>query len=519
MPEFLSRIRTQLLGLWQGLGLQQRLLILGGVVAALLGMGVLVARYGQVPYAPLYTQLQPGDAGEVVALLKEQGVPYRLEGDGTTILVPQDRVYEARLEMAQRGLPRGGVVGFETFDSTQLGLTDFERRVKYLRALQGELTRTIRELDSVQDARVHLSIPEPSLFIEQQREPSASVLLQLRPGASLSPDQVKAVVHLVAHSVEGLDPANVTVLDTRGNVLTDLLESDGLAVQTEVQRRLQVKRSYEKDLERSLQAVLERVYGQGRVVVRITADMNFDLTERQSEIYERPAGAAQGLLRSEQRRQESFRGSAPAGGIPGVESNIPSYVTPSGAGNSEYQRDERTLNYEVNRTQVKTTVAPGSLNRLSVAVWIDGALDSAELTRAEEAVRSALGLQAERGDTVTVSSLRFEGETTPAQPVTAEGPKPVWWLAGLGGGVVLLGGLGWLWWRRRRAQEVAIGQALDVMVGTPVGAAAEEEDEVQVAPLTPEEKRARHVRTSLEKLAREHPEQVARLLRHWLVEP
>jgi len=212
-------IRERVRQFWGRLGAWQRAALVSGVVLAAAAVVVAFAARGQ-EYVPLFTDLQPADAGDVVARLEEDGIPYRFSGDGRTILVPGDQVHRLRLMLAAEGLPTGGVVGMEVMDQFQFGATEFERRMNRLRALQGELTRTIRQVEGVEDARVHIVLPEESLFISQRQPASAAVLVRMKPGRTLSAEQVAAITYLVAGSVEGLEPEAVTIVDSNGTVMS-----------------------------------------------------------------------------------------------------------------------------------------------------------------------------------------------------------------------------------------------------------------------------------------------------------
>lgn len=528
MGEAWKRLAGAAKSTWQKFTPTTRLLV-GFGAAALLGTVIILSlTSSKVNYVPLYTGLSASDAGEVIGKLKEAGIPYRLEAGGSAILVPEANVYETRIRLASEGVPRNGVVGFELFNNTNLGSTDFERKLKYNWALQGELTRTIREMSEVEDARVHIVLPEPSLFVSEKREPTASVLLKLRPNASLSEEQVRGIAHLVAGSVEGLKAENVTILDQDGNVLSDLIAGSGSggfgAVGGDAAARLALERKAEQDLERSVQSMLERVFGWGRVVARVNAQYDFDYQEASEEQFT-PVTGETGILRSEQQTEETYQGTGAPGaaGVPGVTSNVPGYQTqqPGGAGSSTYSRTDATRNYEVNKKSVRSVTAPGRLQRLSVAVWVDGQLTPQQRQSVEAAVASAVGFNQARGDQITVESMKFE--KPPELQFPSQGPEkapgaglPVWaWIAiataVLGAALVAL--------RRRglNKAEPTPGAGVDLLVGAAeVPKAVRGEEEVPLP--IPSNGDAQLVEKSIERLAKERPEQVAKLLRTWLTE-
>ena len=228
----------------------QRYVVAGAAIAAFVALLSIAFLHKGEDFGVLYSNLSSKDAAEIVKQLQAKGIPYRLEKGGKTILVPKDKVYSLRLEFAAQGLPKGGVVGFEIFDKTNIGMTEFLEHVNYVRALQGELARTIMQLEPIQDARVLLVIPKKSVFLEEQQPPKATVVVKLKPDVDLKPDQIKAIVHLVASAVEGLKPENITVVDTKGRDLTALLEKEkedlGKVALDRLEYRRKLERMYEK---------------------------------------------------------------------------------------------------------------------------------------------------------------------------------------------------------------------------------------------------------------------------------
>ena len=402
------------------------ILAIAGVAAAIAVTIVVVLWSNQPVYHLLYSNISPEDAATITEKLKEQKIPYEVR-DGGAIMVPQDRVHELRLMLAGQGLPTGGGVGFEIFDRTQLGMTDFVQKLNYRRAMQGELARTISELTEVEHARIHLVVPEKALFSEKKEQASASVVLKLRGGRALSQNQVQGIVHLVASSVEGLNPQNVTIVDTSGNVLSrpseDPYGTHLTNYQTEYQRNL------EKSFEERVQSMLERAVGPGKVVVRVSGTLDFKQVERTEEKYDPDTTA----VRSEQRVQENSSGSATtASGVPGVVSNLPGAKNenPQAAGgkggnSSQSNKTQETINYEINKTVNHILEPVGTLKQLSAAVLIDGSYEAIkgadgketkkyiprtdeELRKYEEIVKKSIGYNAERGDQVEVVSIPFE---------------------------------------------------------------------------------------------------------------
>ncbi len=417
--------------LWRGIAPGKRLLGIGFVVIALIAVGAIAVLGGTPHMAPLMTNLSPEDISAITARLSASQVPYSLADGGTAILVPDERVMEQRLALAGDGLPRGGGVGFELFDESKLGRTRFEERLSYQRALEGELRRTIRQINGVRDARVHLGLPERSLFRERDDKPRASVTLSLAPGRRLTDENVQAIVHLTASSVEGLAADAVTVVDTTGAVLAS---ADGTHAQSG--RQLEHQRGIESELERRATTMLERTVGPGGASVHVSAELDYSTAETTSETYD-PDGV---VLRSEQTTDET-RGSATAGaiGVAGSRSNLAgttsgSDQTPAaGAVGNAGGRHAQTRNYEVSKTVSHEVSASGKLVRLSVAVLVDAKREKGEggavnvtprsreeLDRFSELVKSAVGFDGRRGDRIEVQSAPFVEALD--EPMT-EGPK------------------------------------------------------------------------------------------------
>jgi len=365
----------------------------------------------------LYSNLDREDAGAVCERLAEMKVPYRLEAGGTAVLVPSGKVYELRMKLAQAGLPQGGGVGFEIFDENKLGMTEFLQKVNFRRALQGELARTIRQLSEVASARVHLSIPEKTIFTEQQEPAKASVVVALRSGRSLSRPQVEGIVRLVASSVEGLRPDNVTVLNSAGELLSQPADDETSGFTAS---QMEYRRAVAREYEHRVQTMLNGVLGAGRSIVRVDVDLDFRRVERTEEKFDPDAVA----VRSEQRSTDKSSGTTGGGGIPGVVSNTPgaAQAVPRG-GSSSRQQQKETIRYEISKVVNRVVEPTGVLRRLSVAVMVDGTYETAddgsttyvprtedELARYEALVKTAVGFDAERGDRFVLTNVPFHHE-------------------------------------------------------------------------------------------------------------
>lgn len=399
------------------LGKRIALLALAGVLFAAI---LLVSFYAAKPdFQVLYANLSPEDASEVVAKLGELQVPHKLVQQGTAVVVPSAQVYDLRIKLATEGLPQGGGVGFEIFDKSTFGMTEFVQKLNYIRAVQGELMRTINSISQVSSSRVHLVVPEDRLFTENKKEPSASVVLKLRPGKVLSTSQVQGIVNLVASAVEGLRPENVTVVDTKGNTLSQKQPSDDVSRMTTFQ--MDYRENLEKRLEGRVQTMLENVLGPNKAIARVTADIDFVHSERTEETYD-PASQ---VARSEQRSEQSDVGAELPVGVPGIQSNLPEEgESQLVAKPSKSSRTEETINYEMNKV-VKHVVEPsGTIKKLSIAVMIDGTYKAVaneageetlqyvprtedDIKKYVEIVRTAAGVNEDRGDKIVVESVPF----------------------------------------------------------------------------------------------------------------
>ncbi|MCM8749721.1 flagellar M-ring protein FliF [Thermomicrobiaceae bacterium CFH 74404] len=411
----LAQFRTR----WDRLTPNQRVAVIGVALTALFAVTLLLVMQPPQRYAPVYTNLSGEDAAAIVEQLRQQGVPYRLSADGTTVSVPADRVADVRLALASLGLPKGGSLGFELFDRSSFGVTDFAQRVNYQRAIEGELQRTISRLDAVSSARVHIVIPEESLFAEDQQPTSAAVVLQLKPGRQLTEDQVRGIVHLVSSAVPGLQPEHLTIVDDAGNPIWSGNEAGSATAGMD--EHLKAQRAYETTLATQLQAMIARIVGNGNAAVQVHATLDWDQRSVDSEIFS-PNGT-QPQVRSQQERVQTVEGNTTGAiGVPGVDSNVQTFQ--EGAGGQNQQRSElreSTTNYEVSRQVERVVQAPGQLERLSVAVVLNGsAVDPTVAQQVRDLVAAAAGIVPERGDSVTVSVVPFSA-TTPEEAPSGAG--------------------------------------------------------------------------------------------------
>ena len=416
-----------------------RIAAMGAVTVALIGFfAFLILRVTAPHMTPLFTDLSFEDSAAIVKELERQGVPYELRSDGNIIMVPKERVARLRMALAGEGLPKGGGIGYEIFDrSDALGTTSFVQNINNLRALEGELARTIRALDKVVAARVHLVMPERPLFSRDRVEPSASIVLKVR--GTLEPQQVRAIRHLVASAVNGLKPQRVSIVDEAGHLLADGAGNDEDAAEFSADER---RTAFEKRLREQVETIVSSVVGPGRARVEVAADFDFNRITQTSDKYD-PEGR---VVRSSQTREETSatnnRDNEVTVGneIPGgnQQQRQASSGEPNAGSRDQSRKSEEIVNYEISKT-TKTEVSEGGrVNRISVAVLVDGTYaknDKGEIAyrpRSKEEidqiaalVRTAIGFNQKRGDQVEVVNLRFA--EMPATPIS----EPSGWLTAL----------------------------------------------------------------------------------------
>lgn len=409
----------QFLGIIRNLTLVQRVV---GIVAIAVVFGGLLALSLMGTVADkgvLFSGLAPEDAGRIVEKLQKDRVEYQLAEGGTAVLVPQAHVYELRLNFAAEGIPRGGGVGFEIFDKTSLGTTDFVQRLNYQRALQGEMARTIMQFSAVKGARVHIATPRESIFVEDSQPPSASVSLGMAGEKKLSSREIEAVVNLVASAVPGLLKEKVTVVDTAGNLLHPREKEEDRSLLRIT--RLQYQKKVEQELRYKVESMFAKVLGEGRAVARVTVDLDFDQVDSTEEVFD-PEGQ---VVRSEQLVREHGVDGSPTQGVPGVKGQLATFTETGGdeSGGQVFRRNNSVKNFEITRKTKREQKAVGEVERVTVAVMIDGIYDevvegdktvrkyrsrtSEEISRLTTMTMNAIGFDRDRGDRVEVVSMPF----------------------------------------------------------------------------------------------------------------
>lgn len=496
-----------------------RVMLFSTIAAAVLITSYVGYRSSETTWATLFANLDREDGAAVVAKLKEMKIPYRVEGDGSTIEVPQANVRELRLELAGAGLPRGGGVGFESFDKLRLGATEFEQRVLYRRSLEGELSRTIDTIAAVQSSRVHLVLPERSVFVGRAEPASASIVLKLRPGRALGASEVNGVVHLVASSVAQLTPDHVAVVTTDGTVLHKPRRTgeNGMGGD-DADEASSSARALEATLEERARSMIEKVVGPGHVDVRVSAELDRSRVERVEDRYD-----PKNVLRSEQSSVERAAVDNSATGVPGAESNLPDgSAKPAAPDGGVATRESHTRNFEVDHITEKRVLIGGTLRRLTVAVVVDGrgkdgARSKEDVDRLTALVRSAVGADDKRGDVVTVESVPFlEAEVVaapPTHPLVPEAYRRYVPYAGAGAGAFVLLSFVILVARSRRRAKKAKALAAATTAAIVMTERVPTDPVIVVEKLEPEE-----LRTRAHDCAAEDPATAALVLRFWLGE-
>ena len=415
------------------------MLMLG--VAAVIAVMAAVWMWGQQPdYRVLFSNFSDRDGGAIVAELEKMNIPYKYAEGGGALLVPADRVHDARLKLAAQGLPKGGNVGFELMENQKLGASQFLEQVNFQRAMEGELARSIESLSAVQAARVHLAMPKDSVFVSEQKQPTASVLLNLHPGRVLDAQQVSAIVHLVASSVPELSPKNVTIVDQNGNLLSDTARAASANGMDPSQ--IKYVQDYQQSVAKRIESIISPIVGADNVRAEATADMDFSRSEQAVESY-KPNQTPDAMAIRSQQISESQNGTAGPSGVPGALTNqppapatapltVPGQKTPApavAAAPTTATHKDSTVNYEVDKTIQYVQKAGGGLKRLSVAVVVNyrktvdksgkvvmQPLSPAETTQITNLVKEAMGYNQERGDTLNVVNSPFASPTPESIP-------------------------------------------------------------------------------------------------------
>lgn len=533
---------------WKELSLNRKVLFSAIAVGLVVVLVFLFLRGNTAtPNEVLYTELDQKDASAVTAKLDELKIPYELQDNGTTIMVAPDIKDSTRLKLAAENLP-SGEAGFELFSATNFGETQTDKKVKYQRALQGELARTIQSLDKIKAAKVNLALPEESLFSETQENPKASVVINTKEDEKLTSKEVQAIINLVANSVERLTPENVVIVDQNGNLVSEDMpdeEDQQQSVSEIVRTQLAMKKQFEKDKQEAIQTMLDKALGKNNSVVRVNAELNFNDREQFDEKYTHdPDGP---FVVSENIKKESGTETTNnVANVPGTDTNIPQYTTPTTeGGTTTYDKSEKTRNYDLNKTETVTDFQIGDVkyDYLTVSVFVNNAAVKnaamgTSLQQKEDKVRSmvatACGLRENRqdenvrlADSISVAFIDFY--TKPAPDTATQGifqkfmasPAAPWLLIFLALIIIVL-----IWLLKQRkdrlereaAEQLALEQAAQEHI---FDESAEEEislQEIIERDMTPEEREKQRIRQEIDKLIEDNPENAAQVLKTWLIE-
>jgi len=519
--EYLKQSFSNLADMVRRMAPSQVMMLFGVIAGTIAGAFLVVGWFNDITYSRLYSDLDEAEAGEVLNYLNDNKIPFSLKNNGRTIEIPSDDVYKTRISLASEGLPRSGTIGYSVFDQNNLGMTDFLQNLNFRRALEGELTRTIMQLNEVKAARVHIVMPKERLFREDQQEASASIVLKLAGRNGLSKQQVNGITHLVAASVEGLRTNNIAIIDYDGNLISTGQDRDMAAGLSSSQ--LEIRKNVEGYLEQKSQSMLDGVLGPGATVVRVTADLDFQQLERTSETFDPNAPS----VRSEERTKAT------------------STLSDKDAETSESTEDgsnETTItNYELNKSVEHVINAVGGIQRLSVALMVDGSYNEVENTAGDDVeqiyqprpqeeldriaaiVRSAVGFDTQRNDQLEIVNLPFDRRDLQSdqdaldsmyqQEFILDTAKKV--------GLVLLALIGFLYLKKKSHKLFsALGNLIPPAPPQPVQQtvsqvqAVEDED---IAPIQAEARKPRLV-DQMQKTAQERPDEIAKVIKTMMIE-
>lgn len=536
MNRNLSQVGKQLLGIWKQLGLNQRLTLVSAGSLVVLAMIALIIWSSRSQYSLLYGRLDEAEAANVVAALDESKVPYKISRGGGAISVPADKVHLVRMQLAAKGIPRGEGVGFEIFDKPNFGISDFVQRANYLRAVQGELARTISQVDSIDTARVMIVMPENRLLVDNKTRPTASVFVRVRSATTLSDQTVNAVRFLVANSVEGLAVNDVSVVDNLGNVLSDSAEVDSMVGLTGSQ--LSARKELEQYLARKAQDMLDRVLGPGQSVIRVAADIDFESMTTIEEKYD-PEGQVTRTSTEDEEQTQTSSGSSETVPV-GVASNtgwdpVVTNTVASPVNNTTTLKTTKSTDYELNRTVSNLIKNPGGIKRLSAAVFVAAQYTGSgtnrvvqprtpeELLKIQRVVQTAIGIQEAadgmRQDEIVVEEMPFNDQPLPEVQQLQHQQRWLFWLDLARKGVYPAAALALLFvfWRMLKRTPVET-----IPLGVPVGELSATGQRVQTATgggMSPNRERVPPGTVTpevLNKLVQENPGNLTHAIRAWM---
>ena len=527
---------SRVTGFWEGLTGPSRRLIVGAVLIFVVGMFLLWRFSGQTSYSNLVTSASADDAAAITSQLQDKGIPYKLSDGGSTVQVPSSDLDEARLDLASSNLlDGGGSVGFEIFDKSNLGATDFTNRVNLVRATEGELSRTISRLDPVQSATVKVAMPEEQLFSDEQQPTTAAVVVATKAGQELEPGQVKGITKLVAMAVPGLKVADVTVTDSQGNILEGAdADSSGAGAASE---RLALQNTYSNNMQHQLDGMLAAVLGPGKAVTKVSAVLDLDKTTTDSETYDKDSVVP---LESDTSKETLKSAGGSAGAVAGTSANTPPTSTfpstASGSGDTDYNKSSEAIKNGVDRVRSQVQKTPGTITSQAISVQVSDKVPTAVVAGLEDTIKAAVGFQAGR-DQINVQAVPFAADGTAVTAAAAAATAAKSGGSSGGGldmmalaktalaaiGVILLALFARKSLRRRQTDlEKALPELLKhgpVSVSE-LGSGAPVPAHMAGVPIPQlEGQRKNQIEAQMEDLALRKPEDVAQLLRGWLLGP
>lgn len=439
MNQNLSKLFAQLRDIWGQLGATQRLNVAAATFVLVASLCVLAFWSSRADYGLLYGGLSDAEAAKVIAALDDAKVPYKTGTGGGSILVPADKVYQMRMQLAGRGIPSGDGVGFEIFDKANFGISDFVQRANYSRAIEGELARTISQIDEVESARVMIVMPENRLLLDKDTYPTASVFVHVRGNSQLEQQSINSIRFLVANSVEGLKPNHVSVVDNLGNVLSENSDDDSLTGLTSTQ--LVARRNLEQYLAKKAQDMLDKVLGPGQAIVRVSADINYDTLTRSDVKYDPDSQVIQTQTKDDQNTDSSTTSSTTPVGIAGNTSTNSAEAGPVPVNNTQNRNTTSTIEYDINKTTSDLVETAGGIKRLtasvSIAAQVQGTGDARkvvprtpeEIEKLRSVVASAVGIDTTRGDSIALEELQFNNDfaTEVTHELDQQQKQDFWW--------------------------------------------------------------------------------------------
>lgn len=504
MSEFFKQLITQLSAIWQKLSIQQKIVTTALIALTLLGMtGLIMWSQKNMTkdngFKVLYSNLEIEESAAITEALQKGGYKYKLENDGRSVSVEQKQLYEIRMALAREGLPRKSGIGYELFDKTNLGMTDYVMKMNSKRALEGELQRTIEGLAEVKSVRVHIVVPEPTIFLDNQKEAKASVVIKCIAGKELNKEKIRGIAHLVSSSVDGLKPEQISIVDYSGRLLSDPFGADESALAGS--RNMELQQNAEKYLESKANQLLGNVLGPSKAFVKIACDLDFDRVEKTLEQYDPESR----VVRSEERIDENKK-NAPDG---------------------DNQKERSLTNYEIDKTVQHVIAETGNVRRLTISVAVDGRYEKGsdgkmsfvarspeEIQNIEDIVKNTVGYDLARGDQITVSSVKFDNEfLMQEQAEMRNRERWEFWMTiakyVLGFAVAVL----FLVFLKSLAKTVAES------MNPPVPAIEHLGLEEPVVEEVPEEvRRSSEILERVEMLTREEPVNIAMIIKQWLAE-